>query len=286
MTYFQKINPYAMYIHCDAAMDYGTKNPGGVGIFIEFPDTVALDPIRLEVGKYIKSNIERLELEAIIKGMEESLDLFEQRTSVLKNINTIIITTDRFSLNDNEKTNPFRIRDWRKNHWHNYEGKAIKNSDLLEKVDRLRKKISDKTYCSVRIEFLPSKFNKVADKLSKKGKFKAITNESIALKGIKHGKRKFDGEEINYTFINIKDEYLIHVFKKEPVRDQWEISAEICNSGNIGKKIKIYTDSSLEKKLHRHHYYSIRIKNKFRHHVEIFRTISEIKNNKPDSAIS
>ncbi len=277
MIKIRNINPYALYIHCDAAMDYGPKSPGGVGIVIEFPDSVDLEPIKLEIGKYTGANIERLELEAIIKGMEEVLKLFEHQYDALKNVNAIIITTDRHSLNDNEKTSPFRIKDWRKNNWHNYEGKAIKNSDLLEKLDKTRKKLSDKTYRSVRIEFLPSKFNKAADKLSKKGKKKALTSDSIAIKSLKQGKRKFDGEEINYSFLKVKDEYEIHIYKKEPVRDQWEISAEIFKGEFLGKKLKIYTDDELVKKLHRHHKYKVRIKNVYQHHIIIYKTFNEVK---------
>lgn len=277
MIKIRNINPYALYIHCDASMDYGPKSPGGVGIEIEFPDSVSLVPIKLDIGKYISSNIERLELEAIIKGMEEVLRLFESKYDALKNVKTIIITTDRYSLNDNEKTNPFKIKDWRKNNWYNYEGKAIKNSDLLEKLDKTRKKLLDKTYRSVRIEFLPGKFNKAADKLSKIGKKKALTSDSIALKGLKQGKRKLNGEEINYSLLKVKDEYEIHIYKKEPVRDQWEISTEIFKGEFVGKKLKIYTDNELVKKLHRHHIYKVHIKNVYQHHIIIYKTFKEVK---------
>jgi len=209
--------------------------------------------------------------------MEEVLILFALQYDALKNVNAIIITTDRYSLNDNEITSPFRIKDWRRNNWHNYEGKAIKNSDLLEKLDKTRKKLSDKTYHSVRIEFLPSKFNKVADKLSKKGKKKALTSEAISLKGVKQGKRKLEGEEINYSLLKVKEAYDIHIYKKEPVRDQWEISVEIFQGEFLGKKLKIFTDISLEKKLHRHHIYKVRIKDVHKHHVIINKTLKEVK---------
>ena len=99
----------------------------GVGIQIEFPESVDLDPIELSFGSFVGANIERLELEAIIRGMNEVLELFESyHNDKLKNVNTIIITTDRYGLNNNEKTSPFRIKDWRKNNWHNHEGKEEK----------------------------------------------------------------------------------------------------------------------------------------------------------------
>ena len=183
----------------------------------------------------------------------------------------------------NIKTSPFKIKDWRKNDWHNYEGKAIKNSDLLDKIDKTRKKLSDKTYCRVRIEYLRRKYNKAANRLAKTGKQKAIVDHSLSIKGIKMGKRKFDGDTIDYKKLKNKENLLIQIFKKEPVRDLWEINAEICEGENLGKKLNIYTDDKLEKKLHRHHSYLIKIKNVYTNHIIIFRTIKEIKIDKEKS---
>lgn len=38
-------NPYAIYINCDGAMDYDSKNTGGVGYVITFPDFIELETI-------------------------------------------------------------------------------------------------------------------------------------------------------------------------------------------------------------------------------------------------
>jgi len=272
-----QINPYAIYVRCDGAMDYDSQNSGGVGCVIIFPDFVDLENINISIGRYEGGNIERLEIEAIIQGMNMLLKIFDSYTEKLKNVNTIIVTTDRYKLNDSELTNAYRIRAWKKNNWHNYEGKAIKNSELLDKVDKTRKKLSAKTFCSVRIEYQPRRFNKAADNLAKKGKKKETINDSIALKGRKIGKRKFDGDDINYNTLNERELLVVHVFKKEPVREQWEINVEVCEGSFIGRKLKIYSDDSLEKKFHRHHFYSVKIKKVFTHHITIFRTIKEIK---------
>lgn len=271
------INPYAIYVHCDGAMQYDSKNSGGVGLEIVFPDFIELARIQKSIGRYEGANIERLELEALLQGMYELLDIFKQENETLKNVNTIIFTTDRFSLNDSDKTSPFRIRDWRKSNWHNHEGKAIKNSDLLDKIDKTRKKINDQTYCSVKIIYVRRKFNKKADKLAKEGRKQPIANKTIAQKGIKIGKRIFDDIEVDYSSLEAKCKYHVRVYKKEPVRDQWEINVEICSGNFIGKKLKIYTDIEIEQKLHRHHEYEIRIKNVFTHHICIYKTIKEIK---------
>ena len=276
------INPYAIYVHCDGAMQYDSKNSGGVGVRIVFPDFVELDDVKKSLGRYEGANIERLELEAILQGMYEILDIFQLEKAKLKNVNTIIFITDRYGLNDSDKTSPFRIRDWRKNKWHNHEGKAIKNSDLLDKIDKTRKKINDQTYCTVKINYARRKFNKKADKLAKAGKKQAITNSTIAQKGLKIGKRKFDDIEVEYSLLEKKSKYHVRVYKKEPVRDQWEISVEFCSGTFTGKKLKIYTDAEIEMKLQRHHEYEIRIKKIYSHHVSIFKTIKEIKIKKKD----
>lgn len=273
-------NPYAIYVHCDGAMDYNPKNSGGVGYQIKFPDSVPLDIIEESIGRYEKANIERLELEAIIQGMNALINVFEGKSEELKCVNTIIITTDRYGLNDNEKTSPFRIRDWRKRNWHNHEGKAIHNSDLLEKIDKTRKKLSDKTYCRIRIEYLRRKYNKAANRLAKRGKQSSLINDSLSIKGIKIGRRKFDGDEIDYKKLKEKEEISVHIFKKDPVRDQWEVNCEICEGEYISKKLRIYTDDKLENKLQRHHIYLVKIKKVFTHHILIFKTIKEIKSDR------
>jgi ribonuclease HI len=274
-------NPYALYVCCDGAMNYDSKNTGGVGFEIIFPESVGLESIKISLGKYEGANIERLELEAILQGMKKIIELFDNNNDKLRNIKNIIFTTDRSGLNDEEKTSPYRIREWRKNNWHNHEGKAIKNSDLLDKIDKTRKKIADNTFCSVKIIYRRRRFNKTADKLAKDGKNQPIAKTNIALKGIKIGRRKYDGIEVDYKLLEEEKEYVVRVFKKEPVREQWEIWVEMCEDKLLEQKFKIYSEESseIENKLHRHHEYKIRIKKVYAHHVTIYETIEEIKNN-------
>jgi ribonuclease HI len=277
MKQITTINPYALYVYCDGAMDYDSKNTGGIGYEIVFPETVDLENIRESFGRYQGANIERIELEGIITGIEALISIFEKESEKLRGINTIIVVTDRFRLNDNEGTNPFRIRDWRKNNWCNHEGRAIKNSDLLDKLDKKRKKLSEMALSKIRIEWKSRKSNKVADALAKNAKKKMITDDSIAVKGLKIGKRKYEGIEVIYKSLKVKDEMSIHIFLKSPVNDQWEISAEICKGINIGRKVKIYSDDKLAAKLQRRHQYNVKIKSVYTHHITIFRTVKEFK---------
>ena len=270
------MNPYSLYVFCDGAMNYDSKNTGGVGYEIVFPDFIDMENIQESHGRYEGGNIERLELEGLIQGLDAIERLFKKEGEKLRNISSIFLITDRFRLHDKEGTCPYKIRGWRKNKWCNYEGKAIKNHDLLDKLDKKRKKISD-NYSKVNIEFRPRKQNKVADKLAKKGKKEAIVNETIAVKGLKVGKRKFNGSEVIYKTLKVKDEIHVHVFIKTPVNDQWEISVEICQGELLGRKLKIYTDNELAPKLKRRNEFIIRIKEVFKHHITIYKTLKKPK---------
>lgn len=270
-------NPYAIYVNCDGAMNYDSKNSGGVGFVIRFPETVQLDEIPVSLGIYEGANIERLEMEALIQAMNTVMKTFEMHREILKNIQQIIFVTDRFGLSDRERTNPFTIKAWRKNKWRNHEGKPIKNHELLDKLDKTRKKLSEKTYTRVNIEYSPRRQNKAADKLAKAGKTKGLINESLATKGQKIGKRKYDGAEITYRNLSAKDELHVRIFRKDPVQDEWEVWAEICDEQNNGKKFKIYVDNKLATKLKRMNEFIIKIKTIFTHHIHIYRTIRRLK---------
>jgi ribonuclease HI len=272
-------NPDALYIRCDAAMDYDSKNSGGVGFEIIFPDFMEMENISRKLGKYEGANIERLELNAILCGMNELVRLYKNNKDKFKSLKSIVILTDRLGLADDDKTNPYRIRELRKNGWHNHDGKAIKNSNLLDAIDRARTAIYSRTHCVPRIRYQRRKFNKSVDKLAKQGKRLSRKRSDIALK-IKVGKRKYDGGEVNYGSLKDGERYNVRIFKKEPVRDQWEISAEFCEGNFLGKKFKIYSDSTMERRMHRHHRYWIKIKKVLSHHVVIFKTIKEIKTKK------
>ncbi|MBK9097514.1 MAG: hypothetical protein IPM14_05170 [bacterium] len=277
MDYHNKINPYALYIHCDAAMDYDSKNSGGIGIRIEFPDFVNLEPIEKQFGKYVGANIERLELEAIIKGLNEALNLFEAYPEELNNIKIIIITTDRHKLCDQERTNPYTIKSWRSNNWCNNNGKKIKNYDLLEKIDKARKKLSDRSYCRVHIDYQRRKFRKKVDKLAKGAKDISLVNDSIAKKGLKIGWRIFDGPEINYNSLKENEEYLVRIFKKDDVGNyQWEINCEIFDGEFVGRTMKIYSDNELERQIHRQHIYKVKLQKVYKYYVLIYNTIEEV----------
>jgi ribonuclease HI len=269
-------DPYAMYIYCDGAMDYGSNNPGGIGYSITFPESIPLAPISVSLGTYIGGNIEQLELEALIKAMKAVLEIFNQQSDKLKIINRIIFITDRFGLREDGKTSAYQITDWRRNGWKNHENKPIKNHKLLDELDKVRSKLSREARARVHIEYKPRKQNKVADKLAKTGKKNGLPIDKLKKRGEKIGKRKFDGAEITYQSLKANTEYHINVFRKDPVQQEWEVWVEICTGELKGRKLKIYADDGLSRKLKRGNEVIIKIKSVFKHHIHIFRTIRRI----------
>lgn len=256
-----------MYVYCDGAMDYDSKNTGGVGIEIRYPEEMSLASEEISIGRYEGANIERLEIEALIQALEAVIDLFKTKADLLGNVRTIIFKTDRYGLIS--KTNPYTIRGWRANKWRNHEGKPIKNDDLLDKLDKLRLKLNKETHCRIEIEYGRRKFNKTADKLARRGKSSGLKDTSIAVKGAKIGKRKFDGPEISYGQYSVGDVLDIHVFRKDPVGAEWEIWGELCDEPNHGMKMKIYADDNLARLLQRHHQYRVKVSQRGMHHFRV-----------------
>ncbi len=267
----------AVYIHCDGSMLQDSMSSGGVGYVIKFPDEFELEDVPFFHGIYQDANIERIEIQAIIEGMKGLIYWLKHNTIDFYSISKIVIITDRFSLCDEERTSIFKIRDWRKYGGKNFEGKEVKNWDLLNKLDKIRTKIRNLTRKTVRIVYRRRKFNKEADKLSKKGRNNGIPTRAIAIEGHKIGRRKFDGEEVKYSLFSPKDITTVHIFRKRPIKNQWEINAEICSGKMKGKKLIIITDHLLQEKLQRGNVFEIRIKKIYSHHFEIYRTIKKLK---------
>ncbi len=273
-------NPNAIYVYCDGSMDYDSKSTGGVGYAIVFPDSTGLDEVKDSLGRYQGANIVRLEMEGIIQGLIAVINAYEQYGDRLNSVNAIILITDRFDLSDCENTNVYKIDAWRKNKWHNYEGVPIKNHDLIDKIDKKRKKLNSLARCRVEIKYRRRKYNKTADKLAKKGKREANLIDSIAVKGTKVGRRFFGGNEVLYKNLIVKDYIKIHIYKKDPVQNEWSVSSEIIEGENKGKKLKIYVDDVVAMRLNRHHCYRVRIKEILTFGIRVYKTITEIKNKK------
>lgn len=267
----------AIYIHCDGAMKPDRKSSGGIAYVIKFPDEFELEDISESEGIFEDANIERLELFALIKGMQGFLDWFDKNSIKLTSVTRIILITDRFDLQDEGLTSPYKISEWRRNGGRSHEGKEILNWDLLNTLDKSRTKLHKLTWKSVRIEFRPRKYNKEADKLSKKARQEGNPNKKIKITGHKIGRRIYNGQDVKYQRLKPNETINIHVFRKRPIKNQWQINAEITSGSVLGRKIQIIADHELQEKLQRGNFYCVKIKAVFTYHIEIYRTFQKLK---------
>ena len=263
-------------IFCDGSMKPTPGSPGGVGYVIKFPEELEILD-ESDFFAFEDSNIERLELQALIEGMKGLTKWIKKNQFSCSGISRLLFITDRFEFQDTMRTSAYRIKEWRRLKGRNHENKEIKNWDLLNMLDKTRTKLSNSARKQVRIEYRQRKLNKEADKLAKKGRMIAKSSRKIAIEGHKIGKREFNGPSVKYSNFHEKEILVIHIFRKRPITEQWEINAEICSEKKRGKTIKIITDHLLQEKLNRRNVFEVRIKRVFRYHFEIYRTIKKLK---------
>jgi ribonuclease HI len=250
-------------------MDYGQGNAGGVGFEIQFPESLNREPIQGLVGRFSKANIERLELQGIIEGIQRLIEIYNLEGAALDSVGRIVVFTDRLGLSDQSKTNAFALRRWRKANWHNDEGKAIKNCDLLAKLDKERKKLMQRSHCRVEITYRPRRYNIVADGLASAAKELGPARQSLAVPGTKMGRRRFRGPPVELWRLKVGQRHVVHVYRKDPVGDQWHVYAEFAEGPLKGMKLTVYADSDVEHQVHRGNFYRVTLSGVFRHHVTL-----------------
>lgn len=142
-------NPHAIKIHCDGAMDYDKYQTGGNGFVIEFPDYFNKDPVEKSISR-TGHGIHQLEMISILEAIEELIKIYKDdlfpRTS-----SGVLIFTDRHSVPS--LLNPYAVREYRNNDWNNHEGKPIKDKVLIDRIDKARVKLSQKTGGRVEIKW-------------------------------------------------------------------------------------------------------------------------------------
>jgi hypothetical protein len=130
----------------------------------------------------------------------------------------------------------------------------------------------------VEIKYLRRKYNKEADKLSKRGKT-GLTRSKLIVdeKAPKISQRLFDGEEIDYSKLSAGDSLDVRVYMKDAVQREFEVTGEISDGNNFGKTVKIYVSFIEELGLHRHHYYRFTVKEVYKHHIRVMPDFEEIE---------
>ncbi|MDO8452047.1 MAG: RNase H family protein [bacterium] len=260
-------NPYAVQIHCDGAMDYDSKQTGGNGFIIEFPDVIGVEPITRAI-RNDEQGVHRLEMISLIEAMEELLAFGKQNPDLLRKAAAVEIFTDRLHVTDSELTSPYRIRDWRKNGWKNYEGKPIKDKDLLDRIDKTRVKVGQAVGGRVSIQYVREKKNKVADKLSRDGRRSDTRGRKIIDKKKRRViRRLYDGPEMKYLLLSPDEEMEVRLYAWEPVGKQCEVCFEICSGDHEGRIVKAYVNIEQKTSIHRGHRYRMIVNEVFTHHI-------------------
>lgn len=264
-------NPQAIQVHCDGAMDYDSKQTGGNGFVIEFPDNIGQEPIE-RAYRNDKQGIHRLELISIIEAMEELVRREKKIPGLLRKAAGVEIYTDRLSATDSELTNPYRIRDWRRDGWKTKEGKPVKDKDLLDRIDKLRVKLIKLVGGGVSISYKREKRNKVADRLSKVGKNSSLSKKStISKKNRRVIRRLYSGGRIKLSLLKTGMSIEGRVYAWERVSAEYEICFEICGGAFEGLVLVAYVDDKQKSGLHRGHRYSLEVGDVYREHVRIKR---------------
>lgn len=101
----------------------GNPGKGGWAAFLEGKFKIS--------GKDEKTTNNKMEMTAIIKGLEKCLEM---------NIKEVTVYTDSFyTMNGSNKW----IQGWKRNNWKTANGQDVKNKDLWLKIDELTKKFND-----------------------------------------------------------------------------------------------------------------------------------------------
>lgn len=156
----------AILVFTDGARDRDPKQTGGTGFVIKFPHFLCLPDVQ-ESFRRDGQGIHRLEMIAILEALDWLNMWVKKNGELIKNVSGVIVSTDRFSVT--ELVNSWKISACRRQGWKNHEGKPIKDSDLLDTIDKSRTKLRKTIHGTIEINYLRRKHNKEADKLSKRG---------------------------------------------------------------------------------------------------------------------
>ncbi|MBI2639753.1 MAG: hypothetical protein HYW90_02580 [Candidatus Sungbacteria bacterium] len=265
---FKMGNPYAINIDCDAAMTYDSHQTGGYGLRIEFPDALNLPVIEKRI-RSDRQGIHRLEMICMVEAMETLLSYSKKHNVSLRNASGVVIYTDRIAVTDDGLVNPWRISGYRKNKWTTHEGKEVKDKDVLDKLDKTRKKLA--AFAGrVEIKYKREKRNRAADKLSREGRSRSITSRiQFQRKRRRVSRRLHDGPEVNYSILKRGDFFVVHVYAREPIKRNYDIWVEIVSGVHVGQTVKIYADADLKHELHLQHVYRIEVADIKSHHIVI-----------------
>lgn len=223
--------------------------PGGIGVFLQYPEEFNLKDKTFYRGFHESTN-NRMELKAGIEGLKILRE--EIKRNGYKNITW---NTDSKYISDYI----YKIPAWRKQKWEKEDGEPISNIDLWKELEAVRN--------SLRIypNWIPGENNKEADKLAKLGSKSPLYKDF----GYNHGRvgASVGSDRRGPVFYKESNEDLcIKIYKGdgEKAKNKCKIRFQIVSDGEISAdKYYAYTSSPIYSKLHRWHEYLVNINNGF-----------------------
>ena len=227
----------------------GNPGPGGVGVFLQFPEEFNLKSRSFFRGFHESTN-NRMELKAGIEGLKILRE--EVRRNGYKSITW---NTDSKYIADYI----YQIPAWRKQKWEKEDGEPISNVDLWKDLEAVRN--------SLRIypNWIPREENKEADKLANMGSRNPLYKDfgyNPGKTGTSIGK---DGKAPSF-YKESNESLHIRVYKGdgEKAKNKCKIRFQIVSNAVIStQKYYAYTSSPIYSKLNRWHEYIISINSGF-----------------------
>ncbi|MFA5009853.1 MAG: RNase H family protein [Patescibacteria group bacterium] len=245
-------DPHALKIYIDGS---AYNNPGGVGGiagWVEYPDSWMTEDQEIFNEGFDKTNISRAELMACIKAMRW---VREHLAGV--DIGRVLIFTDSEYVSNNQN----RAEAWRKAGYRNASGRPIENPDLWKEYLSVKYKTGVRTEIhwnkgkTSPILKSVDKSAKSAAKQSLKKKDWGFRESAVATSKVKGGSSEMypaSGQEDN-----------IYVYRKQLAgrsrNKEYKLFFNLFNPGSstyFGKYVAYITDS-VERELHRQHYYRV-----------------------------
>ena len=254
--------PYALTIHVDGSAFDNPGGAGGVAGIAEYPESMNCDPVIIFQIGYDQTTNQRMELHACIEALE-----WIRANARLLGFSRVVILSDSMYVCDNYS----RAKYWKKDKWHNREGRPVENTDLWERILFLVPKLG------VRIEIRyehgkSTPLGKNVDRLAKETAQGPGKIRDSGFRGGEISRTRLPGGAA--TMFQAKGQKeLIRIYRKAPIFRGKELKCKVSfevvseETGASLSKHFAYTSHEIEEGLHRSHLYRVQFNDNPRHPI-------------------
>jgi ribonuclease HI len=244
------LDPRALKIYIDGS---ALRNPGGAGgiaAWLEFPSDFNQDDKLLFQEGFQETTNNRMELLACIRAYE-----YVREQGATLRVQRVQIITDSKYVHDCS----FRAENWKRNRWRNYDNRPIENSDLLEKLISIRRKVKIRT----ELHWTLGKKSPILKSVDRSAKAGAAQPWDVdrGFRGGKMARTKVIGRSAATLFVANGQEEVIRVYRSRLLnRSDHKIYFDVLSEqdSEFTHKAYAYTSGELSLQLHRTHLYRVR----------------------------